>query len=306
MAAPHAAGAFAIIRSALPAKTVDEIEQAFKSTGLKTTRTDSNIVVAKIQVNKAILRLQGRDKRNFNNVLSSDFARQYQAFLRFQNDSAQAGKVTVIMRDAGSGQAIGTWTSPDIPARASSQFDIGKLEAESLATIENTPIQSSVRPFYNLEVESTVPGYMQHIVWAIDAGVLTNLTACADGLSDDSRTLLNVHSSLIDGYPSRIRIVNTGTATEPGVLNFYNAVNGRSIGAYTTPAIPPNGSLEIKLERIEALVPELKDLNITDNTRSYQYNVRLEGLTGYAQHIIENTRSGVSLDMSPKCDLGVR
>ena len=306
MAAPHAAGAFAIIRSALPAKTVDEIEQAFKSTGLKTTRTDSNIVVAKIQVNKAILRLQGRDKRNFNNVLSSNFASQYQAFLRFQNDSAQAGKVTVIMRDAGSGQAIGTWTSPDIPARASSQFDIGELEAKSLATIENTPIQSSVRPFYNLEVESTVPGYMQHIVWAINAGVLTNLTACADGLSDDSRTLLNVHSSQIDGYPSRIRIVNTGAATEPGVLNFYNAANGLSIGAYTTPAIPPNGSLEITLERIEALVPELQDLKITDNTRSYQYNVRLEGLTGYAQHIIENTRSGVSLDMSPKCDLGVR
>jgi len=306
MAAPHAAGAFAILRGAIPSKTVDEIEQALKSTGLKTTRTDSNIVVPKIQVNKALLRLQGRDKRSFNNVLTSSGAGQSQAFLRFQNDSAQAGNVTVSLRDSETGLLVGTWTSPDVPARASSQIEISKIESEARVTAQSTPIAASTRPFYNLEIESSVPGYMQHIVWARAAGVLTNLTACSDGLSNDGRTLLNVHSSAVDGYPSRIRIVNTGPTAEAGVLNFYNAANGRAIGTYTSPSIPVNGSLEITLARIEAAVPALQDSAVTGTSATFQYNVRLDGLTGYVQHIVENTRTGVLLDMSPKCDLGVR
>jgi len=307
MAAPHVAGAFAVIKSALPSKTVDEIETALKATGLKTTRADSGIVVPKIQVNKAILRLQGRDKRNFNNVLSSNSAGTLgQAFLRFQNDSSTAGNVTVNLRDAETGQVVGAWTSPNIAPKASLQFDIGKLETEARATLANTPVTTNARAFFNLEVESTVPGYMQHIVWARGAGVLTNLTACADGLSDDGRTLLNVHSSAVDGYPSRLRIANTGAATEPAVLTFFNAGNGRQIASYTTAAIPPNGSLEITLARIEALLPALQDPTVTGSNIVYQYNVRLDGLTGYLQHVVENSRTGVLLDMSPKCDLGVR
>ncbi len=307
MAAPHAAGAFAIIRAALPTKSVDEIEQALKSTGLKTTRTDSNIVIPKIQVNKAILRLQGRDKRIFNNVLSSNrAATQGQAFLRFQNDSTQAGNVTVSLRDADSGQVVGTWTSPNIPSRASVQYDIANLEADARLPTLSAFTPSPARAFYNLEVESTVPGYMQHIVWAKGAGVLTNLTACADGLSDDGRTLLNVHSNIVDGYPSRIRLANTGTATEAAILNFYNATNGRVLGAYTTAAIPPNGSLEVSVASIEAALPRLQDPAVTGMPATYQYNVRLDGLTGYMQHVVESTRTGVLLDMSPKCDLGVR
>jgi subtilisin family serine protease len=307
MAAPHAAGAFAVIKSALPTKTVDEIESALKATGLKTTRTDSGIVVPKIQVTKAILRLLGRDKRNFNNVLSSNSAATLgQAFLRFQNDSAIAGNVTINLRDADSGQVVGAWTSPNIAPKASLQFDIGKLETEARATLQNTPVATNTRAFFNVEVESTVPGYMQHIVWARGAGVLTNLTACADGLSDDGRTLLNVHSRAVDGYPSRLRIANTGTAAESAVLTFFNSANGKQIGTYTTSAIPPNGSLEVTLARIEAAVPGLQDSTVTGSNLVYQYNVRLDGLTGYAQHIVENTRTGVLLDLSPKCDLGVR
>jgi subtilisin family serine protease len=307
MAAPHVAGAFAIARGALPAKTVDEIEQAFKATGLKTTRTDSGIVVPKLQVNKAILRLQGRDKRIFNNVLSSALANtQGQAFLRFQNDSSQAGNVTVSLRDAATGQVVGTWTSPNIAPKASLQFDIAKLETEARAAVSNTPVVSAARPFFNIEVESTVPGYMQHIVWARGAGVLTNLSACADGLSNDTRTLLNVHSRQVDGYPSRIRIANTGAASEPAVLTFFNAANGKLLGSYTTAAIPPNGSLEIAVARIEEALPALQDPTVTGSNLTYQYNVRLDGLTGYLQHVVENTRTGVLLDLSPKCDLGVR
>jgi subtilisin family serine protease len=307
MATPHVAGAFAVLRAAMPTKTIDDIEQALKATGLKTTRADSNLAIPKIQVNKALLRLQGRDKRSFNNVVSAANASVFGAtFLRFQNDTATAGTVTVSLREAETGQIVGTWQSPNIPARASMQYGISKLETEARATLQNTPVASSARPYFNLEVESTFTGYMQHIVWARDQGILTNLSACADGLSSDGRTLLNVHSRLIEGYPSRLRIANTGTATEPATVSFYNAINGQALGSYTTPAIPPGAALEVALARIEGAVPALQDPTVTGSNATQQYNVKLENFTGYVQHIVENTRAGLLIDMSPKCELGVR
>jgi hypothetical protein len=186
------------------------------------------------------------------------------------------------------------------------QYDISKLETEARATLQNTPVASSARPYFNLEVESTFTGYMQHIVWARDQGILTNLSACADGLSSDGRTLLNVHSRLIEGYPSRLRIANTGTATEPATVSFYNAINGQALGSYTTSAIPPGAALEVALARIEGAVPALQDPTVTGSNATQQYNVKLENFTGYVQHIVENTRAGLLIDMSPKCELGIR
>jgi subtilisin family serine protease len=307
MAAPHVAGAFALIRAALPNASVAEIEAALKATGPKTFRADTNFNVPKAQVNKAILRLQGRDKRVVNHVLSSTrAATQGQAFMRFSNDSAQAGNVTVSLRDADSGRVLGTWTSPNIPPQASVQFEIAKLENEARAALQTAAVVDNARTFFNLEIESTVPGYMQHIVWARNAGVLTNLTACPDGLSSDGQVLLNVHSTNIPEYPSRIRIANTGGIDQAATLVFYNSANGRELGRYATSTIPANGSLEVTVARIEAAVPALKDPVTTASNVIFQYNVRLENFTGYLQHIVENTRANVSVDISPKCDLGVR
>jgi len=306
MSTPHVAGAFAIARAALPTKSVDEIEQAFKTTGLKTTREGSNLTLSKIQVSKALLRLQGRDKRNFNNVLSSSQINTMgQAFLRFHNDSSQPGAVTVSLRDADTGIVVGTWTSPDIAAHASVQFDISKLEQESRIDASG-PVNIAARKFFNLEVESSITGYMQHIVWARGAGVLTNLTACADGLSDENHTLLNVHSRAVAGYPSRIRIANTGGVSQAAVLTFYNADTGQLLGTYTTGNIPVDASLELPVAQIENALPELPGVDATGNPTIYQYNVQLSGLTGYLQHIVENQQQGLLLDMSPKCDLGMR
>jgi subtilisin family serine protease len=305
MAAPHVAGAFAIIRSALPSKTVEEAEQALKLTGLKATR-DNVTFVPKIQVNKAIARLQGRGIHNFNNVLSGNRATTLgQAFLRFQNDSAANGNVTVSMRDADTGLVVGTWTSAVIAPHASVQYDIAELERDARASVAG-PITNGARKFYNLEVESTVAGYMQHIVWARDAGVLTNLTACSEGLSGDTQTLVNVHSRNIEGYPSRIRIVNTGVIPSAATLTFYNAADGHLLGTYRTPVVAANGSIELPVAAIEASVPALLDPVVAGVNAVYQYNVSLSGFTGYVQHIVQNTYNALLLDMSAKCDMGVR
>ncbi|MDX2222535.1 MAG: S8 family serine peptidase [Rhodospirillaceae bacterium] len=306
MAAPHVAGAFAVMREAFPIESVDILERALEATGARTTRLDSGIVVPKVQVNRAILRLQGRDRRLFNNVLtaSANTDATADSFLRFHNDSTAPGTVTVALRDADTGRTLGTWTSPQIAAHASAQFSISNLEANAKAANTDTPVLSATaRRFFNLEIESSFPGFMQHIVWARGVGALTNLSACADGLAQDNGVLLNVHTSALAEYPSRIRIANTGAVADRAQLDIYAASTGRQIGSWTSIEIPAGGSLEVPVSQIESGLTTLSDAT-RDGVS--QVNVKLARLTGYLQHVIQNQRSGLLLDMSPKCDLGAR
>ena len=303
MASPQVAGAFAVLRSASPKSTVDEMERALRLTGIKTTRADSDVFVSKIQVNRALLRLQGRDRREFANVLSSTAgdASASESYLRFHNKGSTAGTVSVSLLQAENGRVIGSWTSGNIPAHASAQFNISNLEKEARAATTSQPIPAATGSFYNLRVESTFRGYMQHIVWARGAGVLTNLSACNDGLAADNSVLMNVHTSALSEYPSRIRIANSGAVSDSAELTFYAATTGRQIGTWITPSVPAGGSIEVTIPRIEALSPELAAA-VADGVA--QVNVNLGSLTGYMQHVVQNSRSGVLLDLSPKCELG--
>lgn len=300
MATPHVAGAIAVIKSALPKSTVDDMERALKTTGVKTSRAESGIVVPKIQVYRAILRLQGRDRREFANVLSTTAGNSTasESFLRFHNASPKSGSITISLRDADSGRVLGTWTSGTIAAHATAQISIASLEREAKS---NVPVAAAARSFVNLQVDSTFAGYMQHVVWAKSVGILANLSSCNDGLSTDNSALVSVHTSALADYPSRIRVANSGAVEDSAQLNFYNGNTGRVIGTWNTPAIPPGGSIEITMQRIEASLPELASAVETGVTH---VNVSLEGLSGYLQHVVQNSRAGALLDMSPKCELG--
>ena len=303
MAAPHVAGAFAVIRSAMPKATIDDMERALRTTGVKTTRQGSDIVVPKIQVYRAILRLQGRDRREFANVLASAASNTSvsDSFLRFHNKSSSAGTVTVSLRHSETGRVLGSWTSGSIPAHASAQINMANLEKEARAAVDTTPIATAAAAYFNLQVDSTFRGYMQHVVWARGAGALTNLSSCNDGLANDNSFLMNVHTTALAEYPSRIRVANSGAVADSAVLTFYHASTGRLIGSWNTPQIPAGGSLEMTMQRIETQSPDLGTA-VADGVS--QVNVGLESLTGYLQHVIQNTRAGVLLDMSPKCELG--
>ena len=277
------------------------METALKQTGIPVTRTDSKISVPKIQVASAINRLLGKDRRLFNNMLSSNSTGLGESFLRFINDSTAAGTVTVTLRDVGTGVALGTWISPEIPAHASPQVSIRTLESDATPA-SGQVIATSARPYYNLEVSSTFPGYLQHVIWARNGGVFANLSSCASGVAADTSLLMNVHSSLNTNYLSRIRIVNTGATTDHAVLSFYNVSTGGLVATWTSPDIAPNAAYEVKSATLEA---QNTALNAAVALGLQQYNVRLSNLTGYLQHAVENVLVGALVDMSSKCDLGI-
>lgn len=300
MAAPQVAGAWAVMRSAFPDGEIDAIETALKTSGVGVTRLDSGVTVPKIRVARAIDLLNGRDRRSINNVVSSSATLLGESFLRFFNNSDEAGTVTVTLRDGQSGTAVATWTSPEIPARASRQFSAQKLEAASTPAA-NSAFSANDREYFNLELESSFSGFLQHVVWSRGSGVFANLSSCAAGFSQDVSFASNVHSSTIGGYISHLRIVNSGTTTDQATLVIYNSTTGEEVGSWTSPNISSGASFEVTGPSLEAQTPDLETA-VSDGM--LQYNVRLENLTGYVQHVMENVSIGALIDMSPKCDLG--
>lgn len=302
MSTPQVAGAFAILRQAYPTLSVDAIEAVLKQTGLPTTRADSGITVAKIQIGAALDKLQGINRRLFNNVVAAtDIGPTGESLLRFYNPGLTPGNVKVTLRDAGTGAYVGDWISPTIPPRASLQFAAKSIETN--ATLNGGPVALGLRAYLNIEVASSFKGSMQHVLFNDQGGVLSNLSHCgAVAPADNARQLMNVHSAALGEFPSRIRITNTGAAPAATTLSFFNAGTGVKVIEWVSPEIPAGGSYEVTVPRIEAR--SAIDAATLEGGNGY-YNVVAEGFSGYLQHVVENIRPGALLDMTARCDMVV-
>jgi len=227
-----------------------------------------------------------------------------QSFLRFYNRSSSAGTVTAILSDAATGQAIGTWTSPSLAARAEQQFSISEIETAAAIT--------GPKPaFYSVSLRTNAPLYFQHVLWHAADGTLTNLSTCASGV--ETQTYLNlsgVHSSLVGaaGYPSTVAITNASAAPVAFALYVHDARDGRYIGLGANPTVPGNGAVLIDMATIEST------LRLTPGAGQYHFNVSSfipsgpsinssRAQAGYLQHLVSNQRTGVITDMSVACAL---
>ncbi|MGE4062602.1 MAG: S8 family serine peptidase [Rhodospirillaceae bacterium] len=300
MSAPQVAGAFAVLRQAYPTLSIDALEAALKLTGTSVTRPDSGVSVAKIQVGAALDRLQGVNRRMFNNILAVD-SHHGESMLRFFNPGDAPGNVRVTLRDGESGAYVGDWTSPTIPAHASLQFSAKSIQANAMRG--GFPVVPQLRAYFNFDVASTFRGSAQHVLFNTQSGVISNLTNCGTALpTDNAKQLMNVHSGAVVGYQSRIRVVNTGAAPAAATLSFYNAGTGTKILDWPTPEIPSGAAFEVPITSLEArLTLPAGGLDGGNGT----YNVTLGGFSGYLQHLVENLEPGALVDMTAKCDLAV-
>jgi len=299
MAVPQVAGAWAILRQAFPTLSADAIEAALKTTGTPVTRANSGVTVAKLQIAAALTKLQGADRRLFNNVFATNAGALGQSLLRFFNESGEVGNVKVTLRDGVTGALVGDWISPPVPARAALQFGVVGIVAN--ATKGGFPLAPDPRTYFNVEVLSSFKGAMQHVVWSPQGGVLTNLTHCgALPFADTPRQLINVHSSAIAEYPSRVRVMNSGVTAATVTLSFYNAVTGEKLADWVTPEISSSGAFEVAVPAIEAVVPALGDAAVEGTAH---YNVVASNFSGYLQHVVENMVPGALIDMTATCAL---
>ena len=194
-------------------------------------------------------------------------------------------------RDSGTGLSVGQWTSPSIPGDAEIQYAISTSEAALGAF--------SKPSYYAISVTPGFSGYFQHVLWKPADGTLTNLSTCETGVTIDTRRLVGVHTSILDGgYPSSVVVNNTGVAPTTVALGVYDARDGVKLGTYTTASIAAGANAILPVATIEA------GIGITPTSNMYHYVIQVEGaFIGFVQHLVNNIQAGVVTDMSTACTL---
>ena len=230
-------------------------------------------------------------------MVSSSAQTASTSFLRVINAGAAANTVNVALRDGTTGQKLGEWDSPSIPAGAAAQYSIAALESD----IEKAAGQTLTKPpYYSVEIQTRMEGYVQHVAMAPGPGTFTNLSTCDTGAATSPNLLPYVHSSLLEkaGYPSAIVVTNTGPTPASVQLAIFNAATGDKLGAYTTPAVPSNGQITVAIPVMESEAQISTDLGVN------HYIVKAEGaFSGYLQHLVTNTQTGVTVDMTTVCPM---
>jgi hypothetical protein len=217
------------------------------------------------------------------------------SFLRFHNAATDASSpVAVTVLDGTTGNRLGVW-SLTVPSRASIQVGIRNIEYDAAPRI----VPSASMPTYTLYVDSPMIGHVQHVLWNPGGGSITNLTGCLNGVSADTRTMINVHTSLVQSYPSYLVVHNTGATTSPVRLEVQDSRNGLVLGSYTAVAgLAPLATATVNVSgAIEAL-------GLRPATDQNHVNLVLDpNFTGFAQHLVVNQLAQLISNMTAKCDL---
>ena len=229
---------------------------------------------------------------SYNSVLATAGASQ--SFLRFFNSGTTSGTVTLALWDSATGEALSTWTSPAIPAKASLQF-----AAAAIAAGATPAVNAGAHGLLTVDVRSTFSGFSQHAIWDAGSGAIENMTRCAGGPSADGGTLINVHSRVLSGYPSYVRIYNATGESAPARLILRDAATGQQRGTWTSPAIPNFAAFDTPLSAIEG------GAGLTATTAPHYVIALDSGFTGYLQHVVRNVAGALS-EMTDKCTLSAQ
>ncbi|MDX2141806.1 MAG: PQQ-dependent sugar dehydrogenase [Rhodospirillaceae bacterium] len=214
------------------------------------------------------------------------------SFLRLFNDSTSPGSVTLVIRRAGDGQVLGSWLSPQLPAKSARQYEISQIESGASPAIATGGAGS-----YSIEFRPApagLAGGVQYALWNPSAGLIENMSHCQAVPFGDTRTLINVHAGRIATYPSTVRIYNAGAGTQGARLTVRDASTGGVLGIWISPEIPPGAVLGAAVSVIE------QGLGPSTMTAEH-YVVSLDdAFTGTLQHIVTNP-NGVLTDLTTRC-----
>ena len=292
-AAPHVTGAFALLKSAMPSATVDQVEYALKAGGPLNSGPAWSFATPRIDV-VAALNLLGEDPPleglAVPGVLTSNSATA-RSYIRLHNTSGSRGRVDITLVDDDSGKTVATHARR---LRHLSTLQVGISDIEADASID----LSEVGLTYTAYVESDFAGRLQHVLWNPGEGVLTNVSPCVDGLADPGRFLAYVHTSLIQSYPSSFFVHNNRSIATRAEFTAYSNITGRELGRVETSEIAPYSSI------VFAASDAYDAIDFQPRDGEFHINFVLsEDFRGFAQHIVDNRDAGVVTNMSATCEL---
>ena len=247
-----------------------------------------------------------------------------QSFIRFFNGGTTAGTVTASLLDGATGQVLAKWKSPSIPPGASPQFAVTQMEAAA-----TTPFARPALYSLRIEPETTIDGFLQHVMFDSGRETITNASTCDVGTMTSGNRMINVHSSNFDfGYPSTLVLNNIGITSAAMTFAMRDATDGRLVGRFYSGRLPaatklpsialPTQHMVMPEYAVETVVAPDSNTGVTVNISPppvSQFNFIDEGTLSftdsavvnyYYQHYVTNKRSGVISDMSTVCGLNGR
>jgi subtilisin family serine protease len=296
MATPHAAGAIAILKSAKPTATADQIEAALKNGGISTTASGWTWSTPRLDVNRSLDMLN--EAPLVGVAMPGVFGSRNSggtSYLRFFNPEANQSFISVQIYDDLTGSRVATWTKP-INGMSSPQFSMAEIEAQASPVIQ--PVASTSQ-FYTLFVDALFAGYAQHVLWSPQTNLLSNVTLCDTGIATTGRYINNTHTTLIGGYTSYVLVHNTGSAPARPSFNVRDARNGTDLGTFSvTTDIKAHTSSLIKVSDV------LQTLGRTPDSTQFHLNLIMNSsFTGFAQHWVRNEAAGTITSLAAKCDI---
>ncbi|MDX2142867.1 MAG: S8 family serine peptidase [Rhodospirillaceae bacterium] len=294
MAAPHVAGAVAILKSRTAAATPDQIEAALEDSGFAVTRPTWTWTSKRIDVNAALDILgqppapAGVPLTGFYPAARTDI----DSLLRIMNPSSAQANVSLTVVQNAPRRTLGTYGALVLPRRTL-QLSLAEIE-----TALGTPAAAdSILTIYASKPITTL-FYAQHIAVTRASESLTNLTACAQDLVDREAMLGNVHTPLIAAAQSVITLHNTSGLARRAVFDVSDARTGTSIGVLGTEIIEAGGRLSLPAPQA------FTALNFDPTTNVAYANFLLRpGFDGVVKHLMINRNSATIADMTPKCPI---
>ena len=212
-----------------------------------------------------------------------------------RNQGASAASATFDIYNAGTGEQVGTWVSPEIQPGSGSSF----LATDIITEIGFETVSGQFH--INFELQAGFDGFAQNIVDNEVGGVLTNMTdkCVIGGIASDQTPVTDtavspVFSSVSMGTGSFLRFINTTQQTGNVTVTVTDDQDGMELGTWSS-QVPVNASAQFDISDIEADATPSIDPDAVGN----QYSVSVSSdFRGYMQHAIWNSNGGSLTNLS--------
>lgn len=230
------------------------------------------------------------------------------SYVRFGNASGGAAnfEVKVTGGETGTDYTGSKSYTLSVPDKASVQKSIDDIRAGITAQGGPDIALKSGDTFLNLYVTSDKKGSgaaFQHVTFNANTGFFENVSLCTFDPTQDysgtARRLVNVHTTRLSTYPSRIEIHNPDATSRVVRGKVYDAVSGTSLGSFTA-TVAANATTVMEESAIE------QQISFTPSASQLHVNIEFEtadssAYTALVAHKVTQSSTGAVFNLSQVC-----
>jgi hypothetical protein len=228
-------------------------------------------------------------------------------FLQVAASSASTYHVNVVGSPSGNSYGTG---DIQVPARASPQYPLSDL-----LTATGAGALANGDTAYSVYIQNTaLDSFYQHVIYNGTNQFFEDVTICPSGASvEGGRTVTNVHSSVLTGFPSTIYLHNTLAMEATYSVNIYDSRAGTLLATLPSLTAEANSTYAIAESYFES------QTHLTPTSSQQHLTFEFHATAAFAQQLgddpdptdigaiigtaVLNSQFGAVLNLSNKCSV---